>query len=272
MNRPGPNEPTEWDAGEYHRVSAPQYSWGQRVLARLPLSGSETVVDAGCGSGRLTAELLERLPRGHVIAVDRSANMLQEARAYLEPRFPGRVTFIQADIGRLTLPEPVDAIFSTATFHWVPDHPRLFRSLFACLEPGGRLVAQCGGGPNIAVLKARAEALLDSPAYRADAMGWANPWQFASPQETAERLVAAGFTDVETSLVAEPTPFADAAAYARFIRSAVLVAHLEAIPSAATRDRFIAELTTLAASDDPPFTLDYWRLNISATRPPGIRA
>ena len=107
----------EWDAATYHRVSAPQLDWGRRVLARLPLRGDETVVDAGCGSGRLTAQLLERLPRGRVIAVDASADMLRIGAEHLVPHFGDRVSFVQADLQTLTLPAPADAVFSTATFH-----------------------------------------------------------------------------------------------------------------------------------------------------------
>jgi trans-aconitate 2-methyltransferase len=259
--------PPEWEADVYHRVSTPQVAWGQRVLARLPLTGAETVLDAGCGSGLLTAELLGRLPAGRVIAVDRSANMLEQARAYLGPRFGDRVTFTQADLASLEVAEPVDAIFSTATFHWVLDHPRLFRTLYAALKPGGHLVAQCGGGPNIALLRQRAEALLDAPAYRDAAAGWAHPWEFASPETTRQRLVEAGFTDIETGLEAAPTTFADAASFSEFVRSVVLRAHLDAIADGAVRDALMAELTAMAAGDDPPFTLDYWRLNLMATRP-----
>jgi trans-aconitate 2-methyltransferase len=259
--------PAEWDAGIYHRVSTPQVSWGKRVLNRLPLTGCETVVDAGCGSGLLTAELLKRLPHGHVIAVDQSANMLAEASAYLTPRFGERVSFVRADLQHLSLAEPVDAIFSTATFHWVLDHPRLFRALFACLKPGGRLVAQCGGGPNIAPLRRRAEALLASSAYRQHAPGWMDPWEFAPPEKTADRLAAAGFHDIETSLEAAPTTFSDASAYREFVTSVVLLAHLDALSDDLTRQAFMTEITDLARGDDPPFALDYWRLNMSAVRP-----
>ena len=170
---------TEWEAGTYHRVSTPQVNWGRTVLARLPLTGTETVVDAGCGTGRLTAELLERVPNGHVIAVDRSANMLAEAEAHLAPRFGDRVSFHLADVQDLSLPEPVDAIFSTATFHWVPDHPRLFRALY-CLPEAGRaagcavrrwpehrsIVSARRNAPGVAAVSRRGPGLVQSMAVR----------------------------------------------------------------------------------------------------------
>ena len=267
MTNAAQDRPGEWDAAIYHRVSAPQVTWGSKVLERLPLAGYETVVDAGCGTGRLTADLLERLPRGRVIAVDQSTNMLAEAAAHLTPRFGDRISFLHADVQDLELSEPVDAIFSTATFHWVPDHPRLFRTLFACLKPGGRLVAQCGGGPNVSRLRQRAESLLESPEFRAKAIGWNNPWEFATPEETARRLAAAGFTEVETGLEPAPTTFPNAQAFSEFVQSVVLRAHLDALPSDVDRRAFMAEITALAAGDNPAFTLDYWRLNLMARRP-----
>jgi trans-aconitate 2-methyltransferase len=259
--------PTEWDAAAYHRLSSPQIDWGHRVLARLQLGGDETVLDAGCGSGHLTACLLERLPRGRVIALDASANMLRVAAAHLTPRFGDRVSFIQADLQTLALRVPVDAIFSTATFHWVADHPRLFQHLFAALVPGGRLVAQCGGGPNLDRLRCRAATLMASPSYAPAFAGWSSPWTFADATITAEWLRAAGFVDVDTSLEPAPTVLADADAYRDFVTAVILRDHLAALPNEAMRAAFVATLTAQAADDDPPFFLDYWRLNLDALRP-----
>ncbi len=158
-------QPAEWNASIYHQVSNPHVLWGRTVLSDLSLRGDETAIDAGCGSGRLTAELLELLPEGRVIAIDRSANMVMEARENLA-RFGDRVHVVQADVGHLTpaeVGEPVDLIFSTATFHWIRDHHALFRGLFSVLKPGGLLSAQCGGGPNLESLLARAEEQMRSP-------------------------------------------------------------------------------------------------------------
>src|SRR5215210_3956448 len=111
-----------WDAATYDVVAEPMTRWGATVLDRLPLRGDERVLDAGCGSGRVTELLAERLPRGHVVALEASTEMLEEASRRLG-RFGDRVTLVQADLARpLPLDEPVDAILSTATFHWVLDH------------------------------------------------------------------------------------------------------------------------------------------------------
>ena len=259
---------TEWDATTYHRIATPQFSWGQKVLERLTLRGDETAIDAGCGSGRLTALLVERLPHGRVIAVDRSENMLQMARAYLEPRFGERVSFLRSALEALPLDAVADLIVSTATLHWIPDHPTLFRSLYRALKPDGRLVAQCGGGPNLAHLLSRAATLMATAPYAPFFAGWSGPWEFADAATTAERLRTAGFIDVETSLEPAPTVLPGTDDYRTFLRTVILRLHLERLPDETLRAAFLDTLTAQATHDDPPFSLDYWRLNLRGARPP----
>ncbi len=262
----------EWDGRAYHRLGKPQHAWGRKVLERLPLQGDETVIDAGCGTGRLTAELLERLPRGRVIALDRSPSMLEVARAELAPRFGDRVGFVLADLQEYVDPCAADAIFSTATFHWVLDHPRLFANLHATLRPGGRLVAQCGGGANLERIHARAAVLQGRPPFAPWFASFPDPWVFADDVVTRARLEAAGFVDVETGLSPEPTVFGSEEELRDFITKVVFGAHLERLPDEALRRAFIEPLVEAAKGDDPPLCLDYWRLNMAARRPEAIRA
>ena len=263
-------QPTEWDAATYHRVSRPHETWGQGVLARLPLRGDDTVLDAGCGTGKLTAELLERLPSGRVVALDASANMLDAARDFLAPRFGDRVTFVQADLLDLdrsgALAGGVDAVFSTATFHWVRDHARLFANLFRVLRPGGWLVAQCGGGANIARLVGHADDVMRSAPFAPYFAGWGGPWEYADDATTAERLRTAGFVEVETSLEPSPVQLGGRAEYAEYLRTVVFSAHLARLPED-LRAPFVEAVVRAAEAGDPPYLLDYWRLNIRARMP-----
>jgi trans-aconitate methyltransferase len=258
---------TEWNAASYHKVSGPQTSWGQKVLARLSLRGDERGVDAGCGSGRLTGALAERLPRGRVIAIDRSWNMLMTARANLRPSFGSRVAFVQVALPDLPFANAADLVFSTATFHWVKDHPALFAGIFRALRSGGRLHAQCGGGPNLAHAHALAGRVMHAPPFRPYFADWPGPWQFATAEATADRLRTAGFTDVDTSLEDAPTTLASEEDYREFVTTVIYHPHLERLPSAELKNAFIDRVTALAAAGDPPFTLDYWRLNMSARKP-----
>ena len=176
----------DWDAATYDRVSTPLVELARPVLERLDLRGDETVLDAGCGSGRVTVLLLERLPAGHVIAVDSAPSMVEHAREALGER----ATVLQASLTELELERPVDAVFSTAVFHWIADHERLFSRLFGALRPGGRLVAQCGGAGNVEGFHHAAKAAAADPPYAEHLAGWQGPWNFAGAEETAERLRA----------------------------------------------------------------------------------
>ncbi|HMK21098.1 MAG TPA: class I SAM-dependent methyltransferase [Terriglobales bacterium] len=256
----------EWNATLYHQISAPQVSWGKKVLSRVSLRGNERLLDAGCGTGRLTRDLLEALPRGQVVALDVSQNMIDAARTYLAPDFAGRVDFVCCDLLDLPFDGEFDGIFSTASFHWVRDHDRLFRNLYRALRPRGWLIAQCGGGKNLARLLARVQALVDSPAYAEYFAGYTFPWEYADADTAAERLRRAGFIEVATSLEAAPTSFPSAPEYQRFVESVILRNHLLRIPDSAAREQFLGELTRQAAEDNPPFTLDYWRLNLQGRK------
>jgi trans-aconitate methyltransferase len=261
----------EWNAETYHRVSNPQFEWGIVVLKRLPLRGDELVLDVGCGTGRLTEKLIERLPRGRVLAIDFSSNMLQAARDYLRPAFGAHVQLALADAAALPINERADAIFSTATFHWVLDHPALFRSLHRALKPGGQLVAQCGGGANLDRIRRRIDGLKEEPEFAPYFETWRRPWEYADADTTRRRLEEAGFEEITTSVESSPVVFPDAASFSAFVANVICRPHLAYLPDATLRDRFIARVTAQAAGDDPPFELDYWRLNMDAKRATAAR-
>jgi trans-aconitate 2-methyltransferase len=248
--------PRDWDAATYDRISDPQVQMARPVLERLPLAGDETVLDAGCGSGRVTRLLLDRLPRGRVIAVDAAPSMVEEARAALGDR----ATVIRSDLLELSVPEPVDAAFSNAVFHWVLDHDLLFERLYAALRPGGQLVAQCGGEGNIDELRRVAREVAAEAPFAPHLRDWSDPWNYAGPAETGRRLAAAGFDEIDVWLqpwpVHPPEPL-------EYLRTVCLGHHLQALP-ADLRDRYVETVAGRCAS---PLTLDYVRLNIDARRP-----
>jgi trans-aconitate 2-methyltransferase len=226
---------------------------GREVLERLQLGGGETVLDAGCGSGRITQLLIDRLPGGCVIAVDASQSMVDAARERLPD---GDVRL--ADLLELELEEPVDAALSTATFHWIPDHEALFRRLRAALRPGGRLVAQCGGHGNIDGLRGSAQAILSREPYAEHFRGWRAPWNYAQPQATSERLLAAGFSSAGCWLAPAPQQPEHAR---EFLATVIFEPHLRVLGEP-LGERFIEELIELVGE---PVSVDYVRLNIDAT-------
>ena len=283
--------PREWDAWTYDSLPLPHELWGRRTIARLVLAGHETVLDAGCGTGRDTALLLDAVPGGRVVAVDGSATMLARLRERITQldELDGagrldRLDVVQADLMHplAVAGEFVDAVFSVAAFHWVPDHETLFANLAAVLRPGGQLVFECGGANNAASVERALRNVLGEPP---------DVWNFAGATETKQRLIAAGFTDIEVLLVPDPARFGiapgldeldsgspnsgnpnsggsdhdhDGASHEmllRYLETVVLGAHLDrlAVDERAAFVRAVAENL-----DDP--VVDYVRLTVSARR------
>jgi len=257
----------EWNAQAYDRLANPMQSWGEAILGRMDLRGDETALDLGCGSGRLTEHLLRRLPQGRVIAVDRSANMLAAAREHLEPKFAGHVEYLQRSLELIDLDGVADLAFSNAALHWVRDHRALFAAIYRALKPGGWLVAQCGGGPNILRVRQRAQVLMDAEPLRPYFEGWPGPWEFASPEVFRERLATAGFINIETSMFDVPVVQTTFDRCRDYLENVILGTHLDRIPKPELRAQFLDRLAEQFVQDDPPCVFDYWRINIRAQRP-----
>jgi len=279
---------SDWDAAKYHRISDPQLAWGRAVAARLNAMPGERVLDLGCGTGRLTAEIAQ-VPGIIVVGLDSSAAMLEQAYRGQTPvvQLPTGVhssdrgqtpvvglptatrgqppVYVLADGGRLPFASAFDAVFSAAVFHWIPDHDQLFRSVHAALKPGGRLIAQCGGAKNLDRLYGRARALMHSDQYRDHFGSWKDFNHFENVADTEQRLRHAGFDDIDVSLVSSPVTFDTPAAFEEFVAAVCLRHHLDRLPAEA-RDGFLTKMTDQAREDDPPLTLDYWRLNIAARK------
>jgi trans-aconitate 2-methyltransferase len=257
--------PREWDARTYDQISEPQYQWGLEVLGRLDPGADEAIIDAGCGSGRVTEKLLERLPDGQLVGVDGSAEMIKVAAEKLAG--DDRVTLIVSDLLDLTpellekndAPQAADALFSTATFHWITDHEKLFSRIHSVLRHGGRLVAQCGGEGNVADHAQAIATVATQPQYIDHFEDMTMMWNFANPAETEERLRRAGFEDISCWL--EDKPVQPENAY-DFTTTVTMGPHLTRLPE--EKRRAFAE-AVLELSPDP-LVLNYVRLNIDARR------
>ncbi|MGH2925819.1 MAG: class I SAM-dependent methyltransferase [Solirubrobacterales bacterium] len=247
--------PRDWDASTYHQVAHPQEEWGREVIERIGLAGSEAVLDAGCGSGRVTKLLVERLGDGRVVGVDASPSMIAKARETLGDD----VELIVSDLLDLELSEPVEIVFSNATFHWILDHRRLFERLHAALVPGGRIEAQCGGIGNTEEFLNSVENVNGDERFAPYLRGITSVWNFASPGDTEMRLQDAGFGEARCWLEDRPVEPRDPRG---FLEAVCLGPHLDRLPEELRGPYMDAALEVLPR----PLMLDYVRLNISASR------
>ena len=248
------HRPREWDAETYDSLPLPHERWAALTICRLRLTGSEHVVDFGCGTGRGTVRLLPMLPDGRVIAIDGSERMLSALRARLGSD-ADRVQVLKADLSRpLPLNDPVDAVVSVATLHWLPDHSAVFRHIADTLRPGGQFVAEFGGYGNIATVTA---ALTDELGGEMPA----DVWNFPRPDETRRRLEEAGFADISVDLAPDLVTFDNERQFEQYLHTVVLGGHMRSI-SRVERVGLARSVATRLQRRE----LDYVRLRVDARR------
>lgn len=241
-----------WKGDDYDRISGPHADMGTPALDRLELEGDERVLDVGCGTGRVTERLLERLPRGSVIALDGSASMLEEARRRLA-RFGNRVSYVQADLANPPLPidGAVDAAVSTAALHWVIDHDALFAGIGGAIRGGGQLSFQCGGEGNAA-------AMIE--AVREEGVETADVFHMAGVVETVERLAANGFGHIDAWLQPQTIAFGTRADMLEYIVTPYLR------PATGLPDEELYRLADAVADRLGVLAIDYVRLEVTARK------
>jgi trans-aconitate 2-methyltransferase len=258
---------TYWNAEVYDRIGTPMRRWAKQVIDDLELRGGETVLDAGCGSGSVTLDLLNKLPDGKIYAVDASAEMIAALRKTLDERGVANVVPVHASLTDFTLPEQVDAVFSNAVFHWIPHDEALFGCLYRATKPGGRLRAQCGGyGNNAHVLEA-VVAIREEPRFAEHLGEFKDSKKYRTPDEATASLEGAGFIDARASLFEAPVPFDDHDDAALYIRTILLRDHIARLPTEELRDAYahaVVEETVTRWGE--PYVADYVRLDMWASK------
>jgi len=258
---------THWNAEVYDRIGTPMRGWAQAVIEDLGLTGDETVLDAGCGSGSVTFDLLERLPNGKVYALDSSPEMIEQMERKITESGEKRVVAMQANLTDFELPEQVDVVFSNAVFHWIPDDDALFSCLLLATKPGGRMRVQCGGGNIFAKLGPAWNAASAREPFNIHLGKYRDGKKYRSPEEAAVSLECAGWTEVRTWAFDAPVPFDSEDDAALYLRTIILRDHVANLPEDLHEPYLLAVIAEYIERFGPPFTADYVRLNMWATRP-----
>ena len=223
---------SDWNARDYAAHSAAQQEWARELIDTLRLRGDEAVLDIGCGDGRATALIAERLPDGSVLGVDNSASMIALATEQFPPAAgpsgpagtsapPAHpnLRFRLMDATRLELPRDFDVAFSNAVLHWVDDHEAMLRGVRGCLRPGGRLLFQMGGRGNVAEVHVVVEDVVARPRWRGSFSGFASPYHFAGPEDYEAWLPRAGFRVRRAELIPKVMRHADREAFLGWLRT-----------------------------------------------------
>jgi trans-aconitate 2-methyltransferase len=254
-----------WDAETYDAISSIQEAWGRQVVERRIWQGNETVMDAGCGTGRLTKVLAQRVPAGIVYAVDIDCNMIKVATRNVKDA--GNIKFLESDISTAILPVKVDVIFSNAAIHWILDHRKLFENFWRILDNNGEIMIQCGGHGNLSRIISIIDDIAKYDEFKSYFRNWKESWYFAKPEDTSRLLQDIGFRDVGAYLMEDSATFANRNCFALFAKTVVMKPYLARLPDP-QKDQFLKlfldEIETRHKSVS--WVMDYMRLNIRAVK------
>ncbi len=238
-----------WDARDYSRNASAQQAWGRELIAKLDLTGDERVLDLGCGDGQLSARIAALVPRGAVLGLDVSPEMVDFARQSHPAASHPNLCFALGDAAALDQEAGFDRIFSNAALHWVRDHASLLAGVRRALAPGGRLVFQMGGRGNCREIFAARDEVMAAPAWREYFAGMAEAYCFPGDDEYALWLSAAGLTPTRVELIPRDMTHAGREGLAGWVRTTWLP-YLERLPQA-RREAFIADLLDLYLTRHP---------------------
>lgn len=234
-----------WDGAAYDALPLPHEQWGVRTIAALNLQANETLLDAGCGTGRDAQLALKQLTAGSLICVDQSSTMLEQCRNRFEQ--DSRVSIFVGDLDQelAVAPESVDVIMSVAALHWLKDHNNVWQNFYAALKPGGRVATDCGGFGNLAstlALVTKVDSEIKFP-----------NWYYADIESTKDLLEAAGFINIQVSLRPHPAVLPD---------KKTLATYLQTLVFREWDDDQISRMSDLMVDN----TLDYVRLEVRASK------
>jgi len=259
-----------WDAETYDEVSNTHEEWARKIILSKIWNKKEIIMDAGCGSGRITKILSNLVPLGKIYAIDIDENMIKKAKDNLKDF--KNVKVIQSnllDINFNNLYSKFNIIFSNAVLHWILDHYTVFKNFYELLLSEGQLLIQCGGYGNLQNAISTFNAVKDSVEFKSYFSNWKVQWNFAKPVETEKILKEIGYRNIKVYLEDYPVIFKDKNSYSIYLKTVVLGPYLKFIPSEKLQERFLQRIVSIKEKENTQeqmLTLDYKRLNIFASR------
>ncbi|HLN46198.1 MAG TPA: methyltransferase domain-containing protein [Candidatus Sulfotelmatobacter sp.] len=190
-----------WNAQDYAKHSSTQFEWAQELIPKLNLTGNEALLDIGCGDGKISAQIASFLPKGYVVGIDNSDEMINLAHHnFPRSRFPN-LSFLKMDAQQLTFKEQFDRVFSNAALHWIIDHRPMLAGVKQSLKHDGKLLFQMGGKGNAHdILKVLDELVKDNH-WRRFFEGFTFPYGFYEPNEYRAWLREAGLKPERVELI-----------------------------------------------------------------------
>jgi trans-aconitate 2-methyltransferase len=259
------NNNYSWDARTYDKVSSNvQLEWGRKLLDKRRWNGNEIVMDGGAGSGNLTKILADKVPQGHVYAVDADSNMVQQAKSNLSSC--RNVQVIYSSMDKVSLPTQVDVIFSNSALHWILNQEGVFLHFWQLLKPNGELLIDYGGHGNLERPLSAIFKIMQSEQLKEHFANWKQSWYFPNPDETERLLQKIGFKEIQVDLSSQIAPFPDRQSFATFVRTVIMKPFLGYLPDAKKKEEFLDAFLDELERSGQSWSLDFMLLSIFARR------
>ncbi len=255
-----------WDPEFYDSKSEIQYQLGLKTIQELNIQNGDTILDIGCGTGRLTIEIAKQNPSGTIIGLDVNSDMIAKANQNLKASNIKNIQFITQNILQYFSEIRFNAIFSNSALHWVKQTPSLYQKIYDLLLPGGQFVAQMptmGGYSHLV-------SYLISPIQPLNLTGYFKNWKFPinllKPKILQKYLSSVGFQNTHVWLEKHLVTFDSPENLVDFLRTAALVPIINQVPPA-TRDAYIDYLiNNFKSNSDLNLTIVMKRLFIKTKK------
>lgn len=240
----------KWNASDYNQNSFAQQQWAAELIKKLQLQGNETVLDIGCGDGKNTSEIAKLLPKGKIIGIDNSPEMITFAQKLFPSEKYPNIFFKLMDARHLTLMTQFDVVFSNATLHWMSEHEKVLQGISALLKPHGKILLQMGGKGNAAQIFLILDNLIKLPTWARFFRDFTPPYSFYGPEEYHPWLQKTGFLAKRVELIPKDMVQKGTQGLRGWIRT-TWMPYLQRIPSHLQLD-FLDDLVARYEKQYPP--------------------
>lgn len=239
-----------WNAEEYEKYSSAQYDWARELIEKLHLNGAESVLDIGCGDGKVTAMVAAFVPQGEVMGIDNSEGMIALAGSRFPKSIYRNLAFCLMDVRAIESQNEFDIAFSNAALHWIRDHSEMLARVRKSLKRNGRLLFQMGGKGNAGEILAILNEMESIEPWCPYLKAFPFPYGFYGPEEYSTWLADAGLRAKRVELIPKEMKHRDKDGLAGWIRTTWLP-YIERVPLE-LKEGFISEITERYLKAHPP--------------------
>jgi len=190
-----------WNANDYSEQSSAQFKWANEMIKKMNIPRNATLLDIGCGNGKITALLSRKCPEGHVIGIDDSQDMIKKSESSFNTREYPNLSFQTIDAQQLPFNNEFDLVFSNSTLHWVKDHTPVLKGIYNALKPNGKGYLKFGGKGTLDAFQPMLDVMLSSNKWRRYFKNFKSSWWFYDDKTYAIWLIESGLTPITVQLM-----------------------------------------------------------------------